>query len=842
MSDRMSRRDVVISGTPRVDGQRARSGRTVRRRHGGRQHGGHGRAGRARPGVAHPRGGRLAARPLRGGDRLSGHSAAVTALLASASLDRTARLWLPAGARLHCVRVVHAHSRYLTCVALAHDMRYMVTGSNDRSLRMWSLGSLTLDDQLDIPCEALSHFGLGDLKGIGPLDDEVIDEDGIATQTAVAGRAESSDHSCLQRLWSSATHAGAINDIATHGDLVATASSDGTARVFRWSEERGELEALHELASHEYPVLAVDFAAAGAVLLTAGLDGRACLWDVETGVQLRSLCVPAGDDSGAGGEAGGGGVRAARASPTRAALILLGTDDGLTPLWSLDDDNPQPLHVYSAHSAAVTCCGWSCDARLCATGSAAGELRLYAPPPHARLLHCEAQAHDLGTLRMLTRVRMRQHTAVYGWHTAAFSHDHFSFKREMDRNTEERAVILACILQKNAIIKCAEERPRASLYDRVRQRSSAVKGYVSLDFAPSPSSLELGERQHVLATAGGDSLIKLWLASQLEDGVAVRAALELHGGGGGGVRWAGALLAVVSVGSAGGVLAVGLLGAAPLLLAGSLSGSLAVWQLPAELPDERDDEEGTAPCFWTQEGVRRWLRDCVSRVPGSELRRNQETFLTQRCQQMEVTGSMLLSTPIDSLLETFGFGTNKMNPENTNKSEEGSEDVEMVSMRMREELQWLQAPPPSYQQHASKHASKHAACKQANKHAACKQATCKHAACSMQASMQTTKQAACKQASKQHASKQHVSKHAASKQTSMQQANSMQASMVSVTAPALRGSGGPTRANRRRRLSLATATSACWPASPASLSCGGSLIAACSSARGPPRPSAPTRF
>lgn len=51
--------------------------------------------------------------------------------------------------------------------------------------------------------------------------------------------------------------------------------------MFRWSEERGELEALHELASHEYPVLAVDFAAAGAVLLTAGLDGRACLWDVE---------------------------------------------------------------------------------------------------------------------------------------------------------------------------------------------------------------------------------------------------------------------------------------------------------------------------------------------------------------------------------------------------------------------------------------------------------------------------------------------------------------------------------------------------------------------------------
>ncbi|KAF9806463.1 hypothetical protein SFRURICE_001258 [Spodoptera frugiperda] len=106
--------------------------------------------------------------------------------------------------------------------------------------------------------------------------------------------------------------------------------------------------------------------------------------------------------------------------------------------------------------------------------------------------------------------------------------------------------------------------------------------------------------------------------------------------------------------------------------------------------------------------------------------------------------------------------------------------------------------------------------------------SCITQACSMQASMQASKQAA--------------SKQAASKQAACKQACSMQASIVSVTAPELRGSGGPTRANRRRRLSLTTAASACWPASPASLSRGGSLIAACSSARGPPRPSAPTRF
>lgn len=68
------------------------------------------------------------------GAPLEGHSAAVTALrwgggaalLASASLDRTARLWAPLARA--CLHVVHAHSRYLTCVLLSHDLRYMVTG------------------------------------------------------------------------------------------------------------------------------------------------------------------------------------------------------------------------------------------------------------------------------------------------------------------------------------------------------------------------------------------------------------------------------------------------------------------------------------------------------------------------------------------------------------------------------------------------------------------------------------------------------------------------------------------------------------------------------------------
>lgn len=104
------------------------------------------------------------------------------------------------------------------------------------------------------------------------------------------------------------------------------------------------------------------------------------------------------------------------------------------------------------------------------------------------------------------------------------------------------------------------------------------------------SSLRLGGA--LLAAAGADRVLRVWLLA--ERGATAR------------------LLAVLSVSS----LAVALLSDGPLLLSGSLVGELAVWQLPPEVRDDEHDEEGTPPCFWSPEGVRRWFRDCIMRAPG----------------------------------------------------------------------------------------------------------------------------------------------------------------------------------------------------------------------------------
>ncbi|CAB3254057.1 unnamed protein product [Arctia plantaginis] len=585
---------------------------------------------------------------------LTGHAAAVTALrwarggalLSSASLDRTARLWV-VGDEPMCLHVVHAHARYLTCVTFAPDLSYMVTGSNDKSVRMWSLGSLTLEDELEPSCAALEHFALGDLEGIEPLDESLEEEH-------VAASEDEELVNGTRRLWrGSQAHAAPINCISTHDDMVATASSDGWVRLYRWCKETSELVEVHSLDGHQYPAMAADFGASGALLLSAGLDGRACLWDVESGVQLRVLSV--GVDEAACGEAGGGGVRGARVSPHRPPRLLLATDDGIAPLWSLGCADPRPTYVYAGHTEAVLCCAWSRDGRVAATGAASGELRVLAHPPRACVLHHEPHAHDLGVQ--------------------------------------------------------------------------------SCDFAPSSGDFELPDDTHVLATAGSDSFIKLWLIeTHEEDGEVLSATVSLvrqveaHGGGAASVRWSRAMgvegalfasagadgwarvwrvtpqtmalrtVAAAQAAGAGGVLAVALLARSspgpPLLVSGTLAGELAVWQLPLDELDDEDEDEGTSPALWGPAGVTRWIKENITRAPGSRATPEQESELIRKSHDANVTGSTLMNAPFDELLEDLGYGC-------ADSLEDSEEEHGAIRARLQSELLWLRRELPSAAQERS---------------------------------------------------------------------------------------------------------------------------------------------
>ena len=76
-------------------------------------------------------------------------------------------------------------------------------------------------------------------------------------------------------------HQGKVTDIATAGDLIATASWDGTIGL--WQNGAGR-----SLVGHQAGVNDVEFTSDGR-LISASTDGTMRIWDVETGAETRLL-------------------------------------------------------------------------------------------------------------------------------------------------------------------------------------------------------------------------------------------------------------------------------------------------------------------------------------------------------------------------------------------------------------------------------------------------------------------------------------------------------------------------------------------------------------------------
>lgn len=88
---------------------------------------------------------------------LSGHRDMVLCLdrsmdgrwLVSGSKDRTARIWAPSTKGWRCVAVCEGHAEAVGAVALSRKMegegRFLFTASQDRTIKMWDLSELSLD-------------------------------------------------------------------------------------------------------------------------------------------------------------------------------------------------------------------------------------------------------------------------------------------------------------------------------------------------------------------------------------------------------------------------------------------------------------------------------------------------------------------------------------------------------------------------------------------------------------------------------------------------------------------------------------------------------------------------
>jgi len=216
--------------------------------------------------------------------------------LLSASYDKTLRLWDVVSATT--LRVLLGHSAGLCCVLVRDGCAY--TAANDGTLRRWPLGNAPRRPE-QTPAPPYERAGVGAMapapaEWLWDVSSEpsaalVVPERGLLLVGCDDGTIEglpmpaaeppSGTPAVLFR--SSDKHVDAVSRfaLAPDGRTVATASLDGTARLWRLDGDR--LTPLHLLALHAGSVHAVAFSQDGELLGTAGYDGRVGLFDVVGG-------------------------------------------------------------------------------------------------------------------------------------------------------------------------------------------------------------------------------------------------------------------------------------------------------------------------------------------------------------------------------------------------------------------------------------------------------------------------------------------------------------------------------------------------------------------------------
>uniref|UniRef100_A0A8C8GIQ7 Dynein assembly factor with WD repeat domains 1 n=1 Tax=Oncorhynchus tshawytscha TaxID=74940 RepID=A0A8C8GIQ7_ONCTS len=193
-------------------------------------------------------------------------------------------------------KALQAHILPLTNVAFNKSGSSFITGSYDRTCKIWDTASgeelHTLEGHRNVVYAIAFNNPYGRVHTLighrGEISSVQFNWD---CSLIITG---SMDKSC--RVWEAASgkcmatlagHEDEVLDVCFDytGQLIATASADGTARVY----SAVSYQCISRLESHEGEISKICFNAQGSRVLTASADKTARLWDVQSGVCLQVL-------------------------------------------------------------------------------------------------------------------------------------------------------------------------------------------------------------------------------------------------------------------------------------------------------------------------------------------------------------------------------------------------------------------------------------------------------------------------------------------------------------------------------------------------------------------------
>ena len=214
---------------------------------------------------------------------LEGHQGPVVGLaaspdgtmLASASWDRTIRVWPLAGG---APRVLEGHQQNVNGVAFTPDSGAVVSASYDATLRIWPLGDsgFPLTAALPTPLNAVAVASDGEIVTAGA--------DGKLYFLSAIG--EPKGEIALGETPIIALAA------SPNGALIAAAGIRGAVAIV----ERSTRKIAHTLVGPGLPVWSLAFMPDNRMLLTGGADRMVRRWDATTGEPVGAVALGAPDD------------------------------------------------------------------------------------------------------------------------------------------------------------------------------------------------------------------------------------------------------------------------------------------------------------------------------------------------------------------------------------------------------------------------------------------------------------------------------------------------------------------------------------------------------------------
>jgi WD40 repeat protein len=276
---------------------------------------------------------------------LEGHSNCVTYAafsadgqqIVSGSTDKTVRVWnAQTGDQL---AVLEGHSDFVTSASFSPDGQQIVSGSYDYTVRVWSAQT---GDQLAV---LEGHSEQVTSASFSPDGQQIVS--GSYDYTVRVWNAQTGDQLAVLE-----DHSGSVTSasFSPDGQQIVSGSWDDTVRV--WNAQTGDQLAV--LQGHSTVVTSVSFSPDGQQILSGSTDKTVRVWNARTGDQLAVL------------EGHSNFVNSASFSPD-GQQIVSGSHDKTVRVWN--SQTGDQLAVLQGHSRVVTSVSFSPDGQQIVSGS-----------------------------------------------------------------------------------------------------------------------------------------------------------------------------------------------------------------------------------------------------------------------------------------------------------------------------------------------------------------------------------------------------------------------------------------------------------------------------------------